>query len=81
MSERPYTQTGRVLDIEDMVRQHEPVAVERIVEMLGGRACIRTVYRDVQFLEKRCRVTLDRETNVVVFRRSKAFRDWRSSRS
>jgi len=67
--ERLYTQTDRVYDIEEIVKRHEPVAVERIVEMLDGRACVRTVYRDIRFLERRCRVTFDRDTNVVIFRR------------
>ena len=67
MTDRPYTQPERIYEIEDIVREHEPVTIERIVEMLDGQACLKTVHRDLRFLERRRRVTMDPETRIVVF--------------
>jgi DeoR/GlpR family transcriptional regulator of sugar metabolism len=66
--ERPYTQAARILLIEDLVRHHAPVTVERLVALLNG-PCIRTVHRDIRFLESRNRVSYDRDASLVILRR------------
>ena len=65
-TDRLYTQATRVLEIEDLVRKHEPIAIEDIAVKLRISVHIKTLYRDIAFLERRRRVSLDRETKVVM---------------